>query len=485
MRVSRNAQRAGAIVLVLVAAALAYTWSRTPHPSSVVAPETRPPVAERVLVQRGPRSDPRPDILLFTIDTTRADHVSAYGYERPTSPTIDAVAARGTRFDRAYAAATWTVPSVASIVSGVIPSRHGVQHGLRVGAQVVDQEILSPELPTIAASLHDAGYRTVGVTANVHLGELLGFARGFDSYACLNFATVSYVRAAVAEHLAELRDGNTPYFLWVHLVDPHAPYLPTGPIFDTFRAPDLAHYPALDADELAETLDSAMLREHIPLREGWNYEIAAYDSEIRAADDYLAELLGELDDGHLVVMISSDHGEEFHDHMQLGHGHTAFDEVARVPLVLATPGQTHRVENTTVSLVDVLPTLLDVAGVPAPASAMGRSLLPATRGERLDARDAIIETGRLHEVVRAIVRGSIKYGRRVEPDPIEGLFDLDADPDEIHSILRAQPELAATLRADLDRVVEAAAAQRPQTTTAPIEISEDVRASLRALGYGN
>jgi arylsulfatase A-like enzyme len=438
-----------------------------------------------VLIERAPRTDPRPDILLFTIDTTRADHLSSYGYERETTPTIDALAARGTRFDRAYAASTWTVPSVASIVSGVIPSHHGVQHGLRVGAQVVDQEILSSELPTIAAGLRDAGYRTAGVTANVHLTEQLGFGRGFDTYACLNFATVSYVRAAVAEHLASLRDGNTPYFLWVHLVDPHAPYIPTGDAFDEFYAPELPRYPLLDGQELAEFLDRDMRAAHIARNDGWTYVVAAYDSEIRASDDYLRELLGQLDDGHLVVMVASDHGEEFHDHRGLGHGHTAFDEVARVPLVLAVPGQTANVVGTTVSLVDVLPTLLDVAGAPAPGDAEGRSLLAATRGETLPDRDAIIETGRLHEIVQAIVRGGIKYGRRIQPMPIEGLFDLDADPHEMHNLVGAQPSTAAAMRADLDRLVGAAAARRPAVTTAPIDLSDQVRRQLEALGYGD
>ncbi len=493
MRASPNALRAvlGGVLVVLAVFVVSQLGpsSETAPPTTTTdpAPTTAleaPPPTERVLIQRAARTDPRPDILLFTIDTLRADHLSSYGYERATSPTIDALAARGTRFERAYAASTWTVPSVASIVTGVLPSAHGVQHGLRVDAQVLGQEVLSPSLPTFAAELHAAGYRTVGVTANVHLTDLQGFGRGFDSYACLNFATLADVRPRVAEQLDGLVAGDTPYLLWVHLVEPHAPYVPTGPIFDTFWPPDRPRYPFIDTIELAEFLDARLIQEHVTIADGIGYAVAAYDSEVRAADDYLAELLARIDDGHLVVVVAADHGEEFHDHFRLGHGHTAFDEVARVPLVIAVPGQTPGLVPTPVSLIDLLPTLVDVAQRTPPEGTPGRSLLPATRGEALELRDLIIETGR-SEVVQAIVAGRYKYGERVSPDPVQGLFDLEADPREMHNLLASEPDVAAELRLRMQQAIEEAATHRPASTTAPIQLTDEQRAQLRALGYGN
>lgn len=490
MRASPSALRAGALVITILAfvAALAIEPDETSAPPPATTAETR---ADDAATPTGRAADPRPNILLLTIDTQRADHSSLYGYAHETTPTLARLAEHGTRFDHAYAASTWTVPSVVSILTGVLPSEHGVMHGMRIGfeanaSDVIGQEILSADLHTLPADLHAAGYRTVGVTANIHLGETFGFARGFDSYTCLDFfSNTDRVGAVVAEHLDALREGETPYFLWVHLVDPHAAYHPRQPYFDEWWPADRPRYPQIDDFFLEEFIDRLFATDHIPPADGLAYATMAYDTEIRAADDYLGTLLAALDDGHLAVVVTSDHGEELGDHLQVGHGHTAFEEVAHVPLVVAVPGSAAQVVDTNVSLVDVLPTLRELAGI-APASELpGRSLLPTTRGEPLEARDVFIETGRGDEVVRAIVRGRIKYGRRVTPAPVEGLFDLDADPHELQNLVAARPELAAELRARLEETVAEAAARRPATTTLPIEVPADVREQLRALGYGN
>lgn len=428
--------------------------------------------------------DPRPDILLFTIDTMRADHVASQGYSRETTPRLDRLAAQGTRFSHAYSSSTWTVPALASLVTGVLPSEHGVRHGVRLGNRVASQEILSAELPSMAVALQGAGYRTVGVTSNVHLSEMLGFSRGFDAYECLEFVGIDELRPLVAARLAELRTGDAPFFLWVHVVEPHSPYVAVEPIFDSFRPTPAQRYPELERVEIAELLDAHIAQLGIPPDDGIAFAIAAYDSEIHAADAYLGELLDALsDDPRLAVVVAADHGEEFHDHLGLGHGHTAFDEVARVPLVVALPGATPSVVDETVSLIDVLPTVLDLASVSVPERAAGRTLLPATRGEIFEPRDVFLETGRGDIVIQAIVRGTTKYGREVEPVPLEGLFDLQNDPREMHDLMAERPELAATLRARLDEVLSAAAARRPPITTSTVEVSDQVRQQLEALGY--
>jgi arylsulfatase A-like enzyme len=469
-----GARIAGIVAAISCLVAVAYL-ARPAPPTSAAAAEV---ASETASTAR------RPNILLFTIDTLRADHVHAEGYARETSPTIDALAARGTRFTRAYAASTWTVPSVASILSGVLPSQHGVRHGLRTHGQIAEQEVLSPELPHIAAILAASGYRTFGVTANPHLSPMHGFERGFEHYENVNFGTVSQVRPLVAQHLDEIRSGDAPWFLWVHVVDPHAPYQATAPAFDTFRDRSLPHYQQIDDDQLEGTLDRMMRRELIPAEDGWAYAIAAYDSEIWSADAYLAELLGPLDDGNLAVVLTADHGEEFHDHNGLGHGHTAFDEVARVPLIVSLPGTTPRVVEQMVSLIDVLPTILEI-GAAASAASPGRSLVSAARGEAIEDRDAVIETGRGTSVVQAIVSGSFKYGEQVRPVQLSALFDLGADPGEQHNLVLERAPLAATLQQRLLAVLAAAEARRPAVTTSPYDVTPEVRDQLRALGYEN
>jgi len=437
-------------------------------------------------VARVAHDDPRPDILLFTIDTVRADHVWSYGGSRHTTPVMTSLVERGAQFDRAYSASSWTAPGVTSILTGVLPSQHGVRHGFWIDAGVVaGQETLSPETPTLAALLHTAGYRTVGVTANLHLAPALGFERGFDSYTSFDFFTDCGTLAnEVSAHVDELQASPTPYFLWVHLIEPHAPYRPRHPIFDTWWPATEPHYDVLDAFPLEEFLPRVFHVNHIPPARGREYVMAAYDSELHAADEYLGELLGQIDHEGLAVVVTSDHGEEFTDHYRFGHGHTAFEEAVRVPLIFVVPGTSAtRHVPTPVSTMDVLPTLLELALTPPPSMLFGRSLLGAIRGADIEEREMVVETGRGPEVVRAIVSGHFKYGERLDPGGVQGLFDLETDPHEMHNLVEEQPEHASALRDRLHAILDAAAAQRPPTTVVPIDLTERQRDQLRALGY--
>ncbi len=207
------------------------------------SPDVAPRAAGRL--RRRTRTEGPPDILLYTVDTERANHLGAYGYTRATSPALARLANRGTLFEHAYATSSWTAPSVASLVTGVLPSEHGVVHGLMVEGVTMQQEVLSPSLPSLPEALRALGYRTVGVTANGHLGEDHGFARGFDRYACLGFANLDEVRAEVARSLEGL-EPDRPLFLWVHVLSPHAPYEPRQPLFDQLWSPSRPRHPELE-----------------------------------------------------------------------------------------------------------------------------------------------------------------------------------------------------------------------------------------------
>lgn len=491
MRVPPNLIRAGVAALVLVAIALALTTPSTGAPRS--AAESReagtPALGDASSlpprIEARPRRDPRPDILLLTIDTVRADHTSLNGYERDTTPTLRALAARGTNFERAYATASWTLPSIASVLTGILPSQHGIEHAHIADDGGVVQETLSPELPSLPWSLRAAGYRTYGITATAHFDASIGWGHGFDDYECLGFVERDVVQAAVATRLPELRASDTPYFLWIHIIDPHIPYTPVEPQFTEWWPATRARHPSLDVATAGFGIATAVLRENIPPREALAYSFAAWDSEIRAADDYLARLLAELDDGHLAVVVTADHGEEFNEHHGMGHGTTLFEEVVRVPLVIALPDQTPSVAAHLVSLMDVLPTLLEVAQAPLPEGLGGRSLMPIVRAEDFPAtRDIVMETGG-PAIVRGIFDGRYKYAERIQPQPVEGLFDLERDPDEQTLILADHPEIADPLRARMRATLEAARALRPEIVSAERPDTDESLEQLRALGYGN
>lgn len=485
-----------AVLLVIGGAIAVYSTSSTPGagPSSVAsaaAPDGGSPYAPDASVlpphiASRERTDPRPDILLLTIDTVRADHTSLEGYERDTTPTLRALAAaRGVRFTRAYPAASWTIPSIASLLTGVLPSQHGLEHAHLEDNGIVRQETLSPELPSLPASLRAAGYRTFGITATGHFDPAIGYGHGFDDYECLGFVERDQVEAAVQSRIETLHAQGTPFFLWLHIIDPHIPYTPTEPQFTEWWPESRPRYPSLDAAPAGFGIGRAVLREHIPPRDALDYSMAAWDSEIRAADDFLHRLLAQLDDGHLAVVVTGDHGEEFFEHGGMGHGNTLFEEVVHVPLVVALPDQTPRVANHLVSLMDLLPTLLEVAGAPMPEHIAGRSLMPILRGEEEPGpRDIVYETGG-PAVIRGIFDGHYKYGERLEPNPVQALFDLEADPGEMHILLADHPEIADPMRERLRATLAAARALRPEIVDGRRSVADEFRHQLEVLGYGN
>ena len=494
MRVSPLVARISVALLVALAVALAY-WSTRPGagPTRSIAStvdassaSTDGGTATRTLVTRPPRRDARPDILLFTVEALRADHASAYRYDRDTTPSLRALADRGTRFDRAYSSSSWTLPAIASLLTGVLPSEHGALHSDLQPDGTVIQDHLAATLPLLPAALHDAGYRTVGVTASGHLLASAGFARGFDDYECLGFADADVIRTAVSTRLEQLLASDTPYFLWVHVVDPQAPYTPTEPQFSSWWPPSSPRYPALSAARLAEAIGPIILRDRLPAREAIGFVRAAYDSEVRRADDYLGRLLGELDDGHLAVVVLSDHGEELGDHLSVGHGHTLFEEVVHVPLVIALPGQTPSVAATSlVSILDVFPTLMEVVEREPPSGLAGVPLMSALGGMELASmRDLVMETGRGPQVVHGIFDGRYAYAERVEPTQVAGLFDVENDPSELHDLFGEHPEIVGPLRDRMHAAIEAASARRPEIVRDAVPLTDMLNDQLEALGYG-
>ncbi len=347
---------------------------------------------------------PRPNIILITIDTARADHLGIYGYKRPTSPNIDRLAATGVVFENAFTQSSLSAPSHATILTGVSPPTHGV---LRNTDKIPDH------VTRLADVLQGAGYETAAFVGHPIVGGRFGFFRGFDAsevhhlpahapdHGDLNHryqlqpedvAEPGALFDAALEWLDRAPDG--PYFLWLHAQNPHQSYDPPPPYDRMFMEPPSDRYLLRCAHTLHD------FRKH---RIGLNkreraYFKALYDGELAFVDAQIGRIVKRLrdlgDEANTIVVITSDHGESLPGHLEgrvTGHSLIHTYSVLRVPLIISGGPVSSRAGTRVVEmvdLVDVAPTLLDLSGLRAPASWEGRSLDPLLRGEELESRDA-------------------------------------------------------------------------------------------------
>ena len=432
-------------------------------------------------------------MLLITIDTLRADRVGAYGGGTLT-PTLDRLAARGVRFTRAHAHVPLTLPAHTSILTGLVPATHGVHNNGASG--------LAADVPTLASILHDAGYRTGAFVGAFVLDGRFGLSRGFDVYDDRVGSETGPVTFAFAERTADRvtqlagdwilaggwglgaggsehanrrpdpstssspqqpapsdqpptpspqppvtsnqQPATTPWFCWIHLFDPHAPY----------RAPEQR---AADP----------------------------YDNEVAFADAQLGRLIERLRTAGLLestlIVALADHGESLGDHGESTHGLFAYDSTLRIPLIVAGPSIHPMTSDAAAAQSDVLPTVLDLLGIAMPARLDGRSLVPAMRGaaggERLvyfEALDAYLT--RSWAPLTGVVADGWKYIDLPEPE----LYDLVNDPGELHNRIDHERQRAEVLRKRLSEWPPAASAL---AAARPAPIDPDAAARLRALGY--
>jgi arylsulfatase A-like enzyme len=482
--------RGSRLLLCLALAAGVGCGSEPTDPSERTAPAPSVEATPPTLV---PRSSDRPDVVLVSIDSLRADHLSSYGYARETSPTIDGLAARGVRFASAISTTSWTLPAHAALFTGLYDSAHGVD---------LDGRSLGDESRTLAEAFRDAGWRTAGFFGGPYLHPSFGLAQGFDVWqSCMTripdeaseiavqdaaregrdtaHADVTGPRLlAEVERWAEGLDGE-PFFLFVHMWDVHYDFIPPPGYVERFD-PDydgpidgrgFVHDDAIRADMAPRDL------EHL---------VALYDAEILYTDEVLGRILALLDargrlDGTLVV-VTADHGEEFFDHGGKGHRRTLFDEVVRVPLVVYWPGRLPegRVVSDQVRLIDLMPTVLSLVGVPLPGPVQGRDLTPLLEGDTLPPAPALTELRRRNVHLRALRTGERKLVDRGGPRAV--LYDLVRDPEEAHPS-REPSEEAERLRARLASELEAARRFRERARPATPTLDPEVVERLRRLGY--
>jgi len=331
-----------------------------------------------LLAACGPPPDlPQNNVLLVVLDTVRADHLSAYGYPRPTAPNLDRLAEEGELYLRAYAQSPWTLPAVATILTGQPPHVHGARrtahgvHGIR------------DDVTTLAERMSRARYRTAAFVNVVWCAaEVSGLDRGFELYD-MRFREDNYQQERDARETTDAAlewirsiEGD-PFFLVVHYFDPHLTYDPPPPFDTMFEAPGGPRISrGFGSSEEVFKIREGQIRLDERRRESL---IARYDGELRFVDEQLGRLrerleeLGRWDDTLVVVM--ADHGEEFWDHGAFEHGHTHHEELLHVPLVVRRPVGPVGVENADrVRQLDIAPTILEFAGLPPIAELPGRVL---------------------------------------------------------------------------------------------------------------
>ncbi len=420
-------------------------------------------------------------ILLVSVDTLRADRLGAYGSPLGLTPHLDALAERSLVFEHAYAPAPFTLPSVSAMLTGIHPDELGVRSNAAV---------LAPGLPTLASQLAQGGWRTGAVVSNFVLRGRSGVGQGFELWDD-QLADRERVRgvperearattAAALEIAQQLADGGEPFFLWVHYQDPHGPYTPPPGYREARLAegpPDSRRLPVAGDDRGLGGIPPYQLVEG--QRDAAFYR-AGYDAEVVHVDEQIGRLLAEGPFSEAIVLFAADHGEGLGERdLWFSHGEHLDEAMLRVPLLLKVPGRAPGVRRDLVSLLDLAPTLLALAGLPASEHVRGRDLL-AAGAERVEA--PLLATTFLESTVPrlALLEGGYRLvlGLRAGAVQTRELYRLGDDasdlaperPEQAQSMQRRLAELRAELR-------------RPRSRRQ--QLGDEEREALRALGYGS
>jgi arylsulfatase A-like enzyme/Tfp pilus assembly protein PilF len=399
----------------------------------------------------GVKKDPGLNVLIITLDTTRADRLGCYGYPEAGTPSLDALAAGGVRFENAICQVPLTGPSHCSLFTGAYPFVHQVHNN--------GSYILPPEIQTLAETLNSSGRATAAFVSSFSVDSRFGLGRGFDVYDD-NFAAGQPFKSLNAERRAD--EVYAPFarwldvhkadrfFAWVHFFDPHIPYDPPSPYKERFASDP-------------------------------------YDGEIAFMDEHVGKIVDKLrEDGLLqrtLVIIAGDHGEAFGEKEEMGHGVFLYEPTMRVPLIFYAENRLPRgrVVGSRVRLIDIPASVLDMLGLPGLKDSQGTSLLPYIQGKRKDDQSSYIETYYPREnygwsELVGLLRGEWKYIRA----PREELYDLKRDPKEEKNLAGAKPDIVRDMGAGLDKLVrESPSPSRAEKKTLTGEEAE----RLRALGY--
>jgi len=398
------------------------------------------------------------NVILITIDTLRSDRVSSYGSTTVDTPVLDGFAREGVRFTNAASTVPFTLPAHTSILTGLYPPGHGVREN--VGYTV------NEELTTLAEALSAGGWSTAGFVSSFVLDSRWGIGQGFDRYfdefdlstfdTAANLSSVQRsgdVTIAEAERWLDQRDETTPFFIWLHLYDPHDPYTPPEPY--------LSRYP-----------------EH------------PYDGEVAYTDALIGGFRGFLEERGLLsdslVILTADHGEGLGDHGEASHGFFIYDTTIHVPLIIRPPGGSEGgiVVDSAVSHVDLFPTILDAVGIDIPQQVHGRSLLPLMVGDEIG-WDRVVYSESLYPLLHygwAPLRSVRNDHHKLINAPRPEVYDLRADPKEVRDLSSGRSDIVADLESRLVTLRSVIDADEASASPAP-DLDPQTLAQLQALGY--
>ena len=391
------------------------------------------------------------NLLFITVDTLRADRLGSYGYRDGATPNLDRLAREGLQFEHAYSPVPLTLPSHIAMFTGRYPYATGVR--------INGMHFLAEDELTLAELFKSEGYATSAFVSAYVLIEKFGLAQGFDEFED-SLRTMDTIFRFYSETPADEiydrfarwldRDRAEPFFSWIHLYDPHQPFEPPPPFAERF-AHDL------------------------------------YDGEIAFVDQQVGRILEKLETKGLtentVIVVTSDHGEAFGEHVEIGHGLLTYDETMRVPLIIAAPDrlEADRSIPDRVGLIDLTPTLAELFGLPLPSKHHGRSLVSLLAGARQQGESTLYFESfagvqeKSWAARQGIIADGFKYLRLPQPE----LYDLHNDPQESTNLAREQRERTTTMRGELERMLAA----EPERADSVRELSPEDRRQLEALGY--
>jgi arylsulfatase len=396
------------------------------------------------------------NVLLVGVDTLRPDHLSAYGYQRPTTPHLEDLAQHGILFTEARSQAPWTLPSFASILTSHYPSSHGAGLGGRG-----HWTPLRTDLPALAEVVGSAGWETVGVVSNTFLEPKYGLDRGFQSYRWQPSSESASRDAMVVADFVR-RHRVTPWLLFWHIMDPHLPYDSPPEQLTRFADPEyhgrfaaegMVPYGAVAGRDRSAG-ESACGPPPMPDLSAPDRRFVndCYDAEVAETDAAVGAVLQALRDSgqwqRTLVVVTADHGEGLGDHGHYHHGYTLFDDQVRVPLIIRRPGDREgRVVERLAGGIDILPTIVGALGLDPPPGGQGIDLLADSRARR----DGLVLELPSYDSspLKAVVASGFKYLSDPQ-EPARALFDLGSDPGERLDVAARHPELVARFEQALD-----------------------------------
>jgi arylsulfatase A-like enzyme len=417
----------------------------------------------------------QPNVIIMLLDTLRADHLGVYGYERDTSPHLDAFARESYLFKFAVTAAPWTPPSVLSILSGMYVPSHGLMPPNNREKAKEAKTFLGPEIQTLQKILKARGYYTAAVSPNPWISPTFGFDSDFQQFTYLPRERAEKINEAAFAELTQRHESSDPFFLYLHYLDPHDSYNPPEAFRNLFP-------------------DPLRVRSYDPRR---TKEMRLYDGEIRYLDSELGKLFQRLKDLGLyentIIIVVGDHGEQFMEHGFTTHGNQVFNTETHVPLIVkrAYPHAQSGVVDHTVSTIDVFATVLAELGIKSPSNAVlsvplfdeqSQAKRPGVMSEihrKLDQRAFVNFEGK-----KLIIGGNTEGAFPGVDDPMKnivGVFDSRVDYQEMTPLQDA--ELLHELQSEYRRLSELASALRVGGSETGAKVSDEMLNQLESLGY--